>query len=160
VREFSPPDASLTIPTFEEIGSRQLFADSFVSGATNPMGLAAQLWRESDVACMQVTLGKAFEGAPGRAHGGVVAALLDEVMGFMNVIHGAIAFTAYLNITYHAATPLGEPIIARAWLDRREDRKHFVGATLHADERLVASSEALFIAIDRATFLEHLLAEK
>jgi len=96
VRELSRDsleEFTLTIPTFDELGERQLFSDSFVAGAANPMGLAAQLWRDGDVACMQVTLGKAFEGAPGRAHGGVVAALLDEVMGLMNVIHGAMAFT-------------------------------------------------------------------
>ena len=102
VREFSRDrleEFTLTIPTIDEIGQRQLFSDSVVAGAANPMGLGAQLWRDGDVACMRVTLGEAFEGAPGRAHGGVVAALLDEVMGLMNVIHGAMAFTAQLDIT-------------------------------------------------------------
>ncbi len=159
VRDFTSDrlqEFSLTIPTFDEIGQRQLFSDSVVAGAANPMGLGAQLWRDGDVACMRVTLGKAFEGAPGRAHGGVVAALLDEVMGLMNVIHGSMAFTAQLDISYHAPTPVGEPIVARAWLARRDDRKHFVEATLHADV-LVASAKALFIAMDRSTFLEQLL---
>ena len=148
---------TLTIPTFEELGEGQLFSDSVVAGGANPMGLAAQLWREGDVACMRVTLGNAFEGAPGRAHGGVVAALLDEVMGLMNVIHGAMAFTAQLDITYLAPTPVGEPIVARAWLARHENRKQFVEATLHAGDLLVASAKALFISIDRSTFLEQLL---
>ena len=151
---------TLTIPTFDEIGERQLFSDSIVAGAANPMGLAAQLWRDGDVACMRVTLGKAFEGAPGRAHGGVVAALLDEVMGLMNVIHGAMAFTAQLDITYVAPTPVGEPIIARVWLARRDNRKQFVEATLHADDVLVASANALFISIDRSVFLEQILSSE
>jgi acyl-coenzyme A thioesterase PaaI-like protein len=160
VREISRDrleEFTMTIPTFDEIGEHRIFSDSFVAGDANPMGLAAQLWRDGDVACMRVSLGKAFEGAPGRAHGGVVAALLDEVMGLMNVIHGAMAFTAQLDITYHAATPIGEPIIARAWLARHENRKQFVEATLHADDLLVASAKALFITIDRSTFLEQLL---
>lgn len=160
VRAFSRDrleEFTLTIPTIDEIGQRQLFSDSIVAGAANPMGLAAQLWRDGDVASMRVALGKAFEGAPGRAHGGVVAALFDEVMGLLNVIHGAMAFTAQLDITYLAPTPVGEPIVARAWLTRRDDRKRYVEATLHADDVLVASAKALFIAIDRATFLEQLL---
>jgi acyl-coenzyme A thioesterase PaaI-like protein len=151
---------TLTIPTLDEIGERQLFSDSIVAGAANPMGLAAQLWRDGDVACMRVTLGKAFEGAPGRAHGGIIAALLDEVMGLMNVIHGAMAFTAQLDITYVAPTPVGEPIIARAWLARRDNRKQFVEATLHADDVLVASAKALFISIDRSVFLEQILTSE
>jgi uncharacterized protein (TIGR00369 family) len=161
VRELSRDrleEFTLTIPTFEEIGERELFSDSVVAGAANPMGLAAELWRDGDVACMQVTLGKSFEGAPGRAHGGVVAALLDEVMGLMNVIHGAMAFTAQLDITYLAPTPVGEPILARAWLVRQDNRKQFVEATLHAGDVLVASAKALFISIDRSTFLAQVLA--
>lgn len=163
VRELSRDrleEFTLTIPTFDEIGERQLFSDSIVAGAANPMGLAAQLWRDGDVACVRVTLGKAFEGAPGRAHGGVIAALLDEVMGLMNVIHGAMAFTAQLDITYVAPTPVGEPIIARAWLARRDNRKQFVEATLHADDVLVASAKALFISIDRSVFLEQILTSE
>jgi acyl-coenzyme A thioesterase PaaI-like protein len=160
VRELSRDrleEFTLTIPTFEEIGEAQLFSDSIVAGAANPMGLAALLWRDGDVACMQVTLGNAFEGAPGRAHGGVVAALLDEVMGLMNVIHGAMAYTAQLDITYLAPTPVGAPIVARAWLARQDNRKLYVEATLHADELLVASAKALFISIDRSALLEQIL---
>jgi len=160
VRELSRDrleEFTLTIPTFDEIGEHQLFSDSIVAGAANPMGLGAQLWRDGDAACMGVTLGQAFEGAPGRAHGGVVAALLDEVMGLMNMIHGTMAFTAQLDITYLAPTPVGEPIIARAWLARQDNRKQFVEATLHANDRMVASAQALFISIDRATFLEQIL---
>jgi acyl-coenzyme A thioesterase PaaI-like protein len=160
VREFSRDrlgEFTMTLPTFDEIGDRQLFSDSTVAGAANPMGLGAVLWRDGDVACIQVTLGKAFEGAPGRAHGGVVAALLDEVMGLMNVIHGVMALTAQLDITYLAATPVGEPILARAWLARQDNRKQFVEATLHAGDLLIARATALFITIDRTVFFEQLL---
>jgi acyl-coenzyme A thioesterase PaaI-like protein len=149
----------LNIPTKDAVGQRQLFSDSVVTGSTNPMGLAAHLWRDGDDACVSVTLGKAFEGAPGRAHGGVVAALLDEVMGATNMIDGAMAFTAQLDITYHAPTPIDEEIVARAWLARRDDRKRFVEATLHASDVMVASAKALFISIDRSAFLEALLTE-
>jgi acyl-coenzyme A thioesterase PaaI-like protein len=148
---------ALTIPTKDEAGARQLFTDSIVTGVANPMGIAAQLWRDGDDTCMQVTLGKAFEGAPGRAHGGVVAAILDEVMGAVNALHGALAFTAQLDITYHAPTPFGEPILARAWLARRDDRKRYVEATLFADDLMVASAKGLFITVDRATLLESLV---
>jgi acyl-coenzyme A thioesterase PaaI-like protein len=163
VREFSREgleEFTLTIPTYDELGERPVFSDSVVAGGANPMGLAAQLWRDGDTACMRVTLGKAFEGAPGRAHGGVVAALFDEVMGLMNMIHGSMAYTAQLDITYLAPTPVGEPILARAWLTRQDDRKQFVEATLHADDLLVATAKALFITIDRSRFIEQLLTSE
>ena len=93
------------LPQYGRDQPRHLFADSVVSGGANPMGLGAYLWRDGDQAVMEVTLGKAFEGAPQRAHGGIVAALLDETMGMVNSIHGTIGLTATLNITYVAATP-------------------------------------------------------
>ncbi|HEY5010658.1 MAG TPA: PaaI family thioesterase [Acidimicrobiales bacterium] len=161
VRELSRDrleEFALTIPTKDESGERQLFADSVVTGAANPMGIAAQLWRDGDAIYMQVTLDKAFEGAPGRAHGGIVAAILDEVMGSVNALDGALAYTAQLDISYHAPTPVGEPILARAWLDRHDDRKRYVEATLFADDLLVASAKGLFITIDRSVFLDQLLS--
>jgi acyl-coenzyme A thioesterase PaaI-like protein len=148
---------TLTVPTKDEAGERQLFTDSIVTGVGNPMGLAAQLWRDGDDACMQVTLGKAFEGAPGRAHGGVIAAILDEVMGAVNAMQGALAYTAQLDISYHAPTPYGQPILARAWLARQDDRKRYVEATLFADDLQVASAKGLFITVERAALLGQLL---
>lgn len=131
---------------------RQLFADSVVSGAANPMGLGAYLWRDGDQAVMEVTLGKAFEGAPQRAHGGVVAALLDETMGMVNSIHGTIGLTATLNISYLAATPVGVLLTTRAWLESRDGRKISIRATVSANDTVVVEATALFIAIDFSTF--------
>ena len=149
----------MVVPNVDEIARHELFADSFVSGNANPLGLGAVLRRDGDAAVMNVTLGKAFEGAPGRAHGGVVAALLDETMGLVLAIHGKLAFTAQLDITYLAPTPVGKPLIARAWLARSSHRKLFIEASVRADDVEVVTAKALFIAVDPATFLEHLLPE-
>ena len=132
---------------------RSLFADSIVSGGANPMGLGAQLWREGDAAFTEVTLGRAFEGAPSRAHGGIVAALIDETMGLVLAIHEALAFTVQLDITYLAPTPLHVPIEARAWLERRDGRKMFMRASVSAEGVDIASATSLFITVDPTRFL-------
>jgi acyl-coenzyme A thioesterase PaaI-like protein len=156
VRTFSGDRSGFAamIPEGRQDEKHQLFLDSIVSGGANPMGLNAAVWREGDVAFMEVTLGRAFEGAPGRAHGGVIAALLDETMGVVHVLSEALAYTAQLDIKYIAPTPIGEPIIARAWLARREGRKLYIEASLHAGDVPLASAAALFIAIDPATFMQ------
>jgi acyl-coenzyme A thioesterase PaaI-like protein len=142
------------IPEGRQSEKHQLFLDSIVSGGANPMGLNAAVWREGDVAVMEVTLGRAFEGAPGRAHGGVIAALLDETMGAVHVLNKALAYTAQLDIKYIAPTPIGAVITARAWLARREGRKLYIDASLHAGDVALASATALFIAVDPATFVQ------
>ena len=51
------------------------FPDCIVSGRANPMGVAIEVHREGEQAVATVTLGPAFEGAPERSHGGIVAAV-------------------------------------------------------------------------------------
>lgn len=146
----------MAVPSENSLEQHQLFSDSIVSGGSNPMGLGGYLWREGDVSVMQVTLGKAFEGAPGRAHGGIVAALLDETMGLVMAINDVLAYTVQLDISYLAPTPVNEPIIARAWLKERDGRKLLIAATVQAGETELASATGLFIAVDPQKFLEHL----
>jgi len=146
----------MAVPSENSMEKHQLFSDSIVSGGSNPMGLGGYLWREGDVSVMQVTLGKAFEGAPGRAHGGIVAALLDETMGLVMAINDVLAYTVQLDISYLAPTPVNEPIVARAWLKERDGRKLLIAATVQAGETELATATGLFIAVDPQKFLEHL----
>ena len=76
----------------------------------------------------------------------------------MNVIHGAMAYTAQLDITYVAPTPVGEPILARAWL---ADRTTASSSSKRRCTRTTSWSRAPRASsspIDRSAFLEHMLA--
>ncbi|HEY5026117.1 MAG TPA: PaaI family thioesterase [Acidimicrobiales bacterium] len=137
-----PPDGS----------GRTKFPDGIVTGKANPLGMAAEMGREGDVAVLRTTLGPAFEGAPGRAHGGVVAALLDEVMGFVLSIHATPAYTGRLTVTYRAPTPLGVEVEMRAKLHSRHGRKLRIEADARHGAALLAHAEGLFIAVDPERF--------
>jgi len=123
------------------------FPDCVVSGSANPMGIAIEVRREGEDAVARVALGAAFEGAPGRAHGGIVAAVFDDTMGFVLAMLGTPAFTGRLTVSYLAPTPVGEELEFRARLRHREGRKLWIdGEAWHGGER-IASAEGLFIAI-------------
>jgi acyl-coenzyme A thioesterase PaaI-like protein len=162
VRVRRAPDAlaalTLTLASRDD-PHRHLFADSVVSGEANPHGLGAEIWREGESVVSRVTLGQAFEGAPGRAHGGVVAALLDETMGLVMGVHGTFGFTAHLEVTYREAVPVGTAVVARAWLAHRDGRKSTIVATLSHDDAVLVDASALFIAVDPARFLASLRDE-
>jgi acyl-coenzyme A thioesterase PaaI-like protein len=119
------------------------------------MGVAIDVRCEGDDAVAETVLGAAFEGAPGRAHGGVVAAIFDDVMGYVLSIHKVPAFTGRLAITYRAPTPIGAPLIFRARLDRREERKLHISATAHTLDglELIAEATATFIVIPIEHFM-------
>ncbi|TPW09570.1 MAG: hypothetical protein FD127_4102 [Acidimicrobiaceae bacterium] len=125
------------------------FPDCVVSGSANPMGMAIAVRCENAEAVADVVLGAAFEGAPGRAHGGVVAAIFDDVMGYQLSILKVPGFTGRMTVTYRAPTPIGAPLVFRARLDGREDRKLHVSATAHTSDghELIAEATATFIII-------------
>ncbi len=130
------------------------FDDRPVSGRSSPWGLDLALHRHGDEIEARVTLRSAHEGAPGRSHGGVVAALFDDVFGYvLGVIHQP-AFTGDLYVRYHAPTPLFRELACRVRLDRAEGRKLLLTGDLtdvDADVR-VATARATFIAVDPEAF--------
>ena len=98
-------------------------------------------------------LGPAFEGAPNRAHGGVVAAVFDDLMGFVLTIHESPAYTAELTVRYRRPTPVGEEIEFRARLAGRKGRRlHIEAEATDATGTKIATAEGLFITIPREGF--------
>jgi acyl-coenzyme A thioesterase PaaI-like protein len=129
------------------------FPDCVVSGDANPMGLDVQFFREGDEAVSRCVLGPAFEGAPNRAHGGVVAAVFDDLMGFVLTIHESPAYTAELTVRYKRPTPVGEEIEFRARLvDRRGRRLNIEAEATDSAGTKIATATGLFITIPREGF--------
>lgn len=119
--------------------------DCMIAGVAHPYGTGLDASRQGDEAVAQVTLGPAHEGPPGRAHGGIVASLFDEVMGFALWMEAIPAFTAWLRVDYRAPVPLGRSVELRGRVARREGRKAFLAATASCDGELIAEAEGLFV---------------
>ncbi len=130
------------------------YDDRPISGRSSPWGLDLDLHRHGDEIEALVTLRSAHEGAPGRSHGGIVAALFDDVFGFVLGIVREPAFTGDLYVRYHAPTPLFRELACRVRLADRDGRKlHLTGELTDVESgRTVASSRATFIAVDPEMF--------
>lgn len=130
------------------------YAERPVSGPASPWGLDTEVRRDGDEAVARLTLRAAHEGAPGRSHGGVVAALFDDIYGFVLAIHRQPAFTGQLTIRYASGTPIGVPLDCRVRQESRDGRKITMTGELTVAEtgEVVATSTALFIAIDPEMF--------
>jgi uncharacterized protein (TIGR00369 family) len=101
-----------------------------------------------------------FQGPHGFAHGGILAAILDEAMSkaIHASAHGAriMAMTRQMETEYLRPTPLGVPLALRGVQDRVEGRKHFCSATIaDADGHVLARGKALFIAVERQSEHKH-----
>jgi len=140
----SRPDGSI-------LGGRG-FEDRAVGGLSNPTSVDLEVRYENDEVIANVVLRRAFEGAPGRAHGGIVAAAFDDVTGFVIGKLQEPAFTGELTVRYLAAVPVDEPLEIRARLDNRERRKLLISAELRTGEAVVATCRAIYITVDPSRF--------
>jgi acyl-coenzyme A thioesterase PaaI-like protein len=128
------------------------FEDRAVAGRANPTSVDLAVEFEGDEVVARVTLLPAFEGAPRRAHGGIVAAVFDDVTGFVIGLLGEPAFTGELSVRFEAPVPVEQELIVRARLDGRERRKLFISAEATAGGEVVATCRAIYITVDPSMF--------
>ncbi len=97
--------------------------------------------------------GEKHQGAPGIAHGGTVAALVDDVCGGLLFVVKEPAVTRSLNVEYLRPVLVGVTYHVVARIDRREGRKLFVSCEGRDDSgELVFRGGGLFIVVDLSHF--------
>jgi uncharacterized protein (TIGR00369 family) len=137
----------------------ELSSYCFGCGTDNPEGLHLTFTLSGPDEPLKATsdlfsLTKLHQGPPGYVHGGIIATLLDEVMSKLNRPLGVIAMTRTLSVDYRRPVPLHTPLRLVATPIRIEGRKHFhSGQVQLEDGTLLASGEALWIAIDKSKFI-------
>jgi acyl-coenzyme A thioesterase PaaI-like protein len=86
----------------------------FVCGLENPVGLKLRFHDDGvgEVRC-EYRIGRDYQGYPGIAHGGVIAAILDEVAGRVAMIGDRNHFlmTARIEVTYRQPVPVETPLV-------------------------------------------------
>lgn len=124
----------------------------FVCGRENPAGLHLHFYedREKRQLIAPLHLPAHFQSYPGVAHGGVIAAILDEVSGrSINVGRAEELFwvTARLEIRYRKPTPVETPLTAVGWVVREGGRGAEVAAEIRLpDGSISAEATALIVA--------------
>jgi acyl-coenzyme A thioesterase PaaI-like protein len=145
-------DALPERPPTREVSESSLRPDNFlshspISGGDNPIAppLVMASIEEADAAGRftgSIVFGPAYEGPPGHCHGGWVAAMYDELLGYVQRVP---AFTAYLKVDYRRPTPLHRELELAGWVHHAEGRKLYVRGTCHVDGVLLTEAEGLFI---------------
>lgn len=117
-----------------------------VSGKRNPVAPPLRMWRDGSEVRGEVIFSPTYAGPPNTVHGGIIAAVFDELLSMANVISGSAGFTGTLAIKYHRHTPLNQPIELWAVNERTSGRKQFSRGELRVNGEVTASAEGLFIA--------------
>jgi acyl-coenzyme A thioesterase PaaI-like protein len=97
------------------------------------------------------------EGGPDVAHGGWTAGVFDEVLGHVPVLSGELAVTGELTVRYVKPVPIGRPLVARAWTERREGRRWYVAGelVLQSTGAVLARGNAVMVVRPGDHFARH-----
>ncbi|PWH18965.1 MAG: hypothetical protein DDG59_04665 [Anaerolineae bacterium] len=125
----------------------------FICGLENPVGLHLIFYEERPGEVFApVFLEPKYEGFPGMAHGGVVAAMLDEACG--RALMGSdprqprFMYTARLDVRYRQHVPLNQPL--RLEGKALKDRGRLATAEaklLTQDGTVLAEAQALLVDV-------------
>jgi acyl-coenzyme A thioesterase PaaI-like protein len=124
----------------------------FGCGSANLFGLQLELEQQADgTVSGRFFVKQDHQGPPGAAHGGVVAAALDEAMSLALHAEGTYALTGRLEIDLRAPAPVGAFVRLEAAIKRREQDKIWIEASAHGDddnEHLLAQAKGVFVKTD------------
>jgi acyl-coenzyme A thioesterase PaaI-like protein len=92
--------------------------------------------------------GPETEGPPGHAHGGSIAAVLDETLGAVAWAEGHPVVVASLKIDFRKMLPLGTDATFETWIDHIEGRKiHTRGRLVGPTGELIAEGRAICVTL-------------
>ena len=149
--EVSPEPGWIPVKPFRLEGGRA----SFVSGEPDGERLRVRYFhRQADGRLVgRAWFGPGAQGPPGHAHGGSMAAVLDEAMGAAAWMAGHRVVAAQLDTSFRRMLPLGTDATLEAWVDRVDERKVWTrGLLLDGEGQPFAEARALFLKIDLARF--------
>jgi acyl-coenzyme A thioesterase PaaI-like protein len=122
----------------------------FACGHTNPNGLRLELSFARDRAEARFTGKREHQGYDDMLHGGIVAALLDEVMGWAIFHQGIWAVTTRLELRLRRRVPIGEEVHVTGKVARDRGRALEMRGEVRrvSDGELLASAEATYVRMD------------
>ncbi|KAI3401471.1 hypothetical protein diail_10905 [Diaporthe ilicicola] len=168
LKHLQPPETELIITSAYSRTPKPNFEDALFSETINsPSTLSHFILfypRPSDPRSVLseikglITLGHNLDGHPGVCHGGIVATIFDEVLGYAapgGRLHGegedggapvSAYVTAYLNTTYLRPVRTPGTVLVVAQTTKVEGRKIYVEASMEDGEgNKLARAEALFV---------------
>ena len=122
------------------------YKNCFVCGDQNIHGLKAKFYFDGEKAFTEVPAEDCFEGYKGIYHGGVTAALLDEVMIKAILALGIYVVTAEMTVKYLKPVPVGERLTFTGKQTKNKGKLYFcVGEVTGQDGTVYAAASGKYI---------------
>jgi len=122
----------------------------FVCGMQNPIGLKAFFYQDEEGRVVAHFIGKEeHQGYPGVMHGGIVTALLDEVIARVAIAQDLLwGVTAKLEVRFRRPVPLGQPLTLVGEMTRLRSRTLEARGEIRLEDGTVAAeAEGVYIRL-------------
>ena len=130
----------------------------FVCGVENENGLGMRFYETEDSpprVHAEYTVPRKFQGYPNIVHGGIIAAMMDEVTA-RTVMRGdplRFVVTAKLSIRYRKQVLVETPLKLTGWVVEDKGRVVTVAGEMRGpDGQLLAEAEAVLMEVDPSAF--------
>lgn len=131
----------------------------FVCGLENPIGLHLHIYEvDEGVVESKYIAPDHFQGYPGVLHGGIVAAIIDEISGRAHMGSDMkkprFMFTGKLEVKYRRNVPIGKmlKIIGRAGRSKRNIAEAWAGIYDAETDELLAEGTTMHVDVPDAQF--------
>jgi acyl-coenzyme A thioesterase PaaI-like protein len=125
---------------------------SVMVGLSNPVSPVIRVTREGEKVIGRLSLDARYSGAPGFCHGGIVATVLDEILGHAAIVNGYGVVTQSLTVRYLRPTLLERETYCEAHIrEVKGDRVVCVG-DLYVDGKRTASAQGVFVDVKGERF--------
>lgn len=128
-------------------------------GADHPGGLHLRVVAGEGLRTYgELTVSEFHQGAPGLAHGGIIATAMDEMMGSLQILLRVPAVTATLETSFRRPVPVGSLLFIEAEVTGHLGRKVFASARARLDDAggpIAVSASSVFVQVPVEHFLSH-----
>lgn len=129
----------------------------FICGRNNPVGLYMRFYDNGeDEVSSAFTVPERYQGYPGIVHGGIQAAMLDEVVGRVAMIgdHHHFMMSVTLNVKYRHSVPVETPLRIVGKIIRLRGRLGKASGRIYLPDGTVACEAEMSLADVPAALLE------
>ena len=151
-------DRSVDVRDLDEawLNDRSEFQRNWVHGLRSRTGLHLQyrLERDADSGSHRVvtewTASDDHVGFPGFVHGGLISAVLDDVMGRSTALLKRWVVTGRMEVRYRIAAPTGVPLRVEGWMTRHSRRVVYCEGRMLNGDRVVAEASGTYLPLTPA----------
>jgi acyl-coenzyme A thioesterase PaaI-like protein len=147
VEQLAPPGDRMLVWEPEDL--RRTIPYSPILGDLNPTSGRAKVWADNEAVRGTVTMSAIHAGPAGTVHGGVVAALFDELTSLAVMAAGRVGYTQTLTVNYRRQTPLGAELQLWAQTGGQTGKVFLTSAEICHDGQVTATAVAVHKAAGR-----------